>query len=410
MSDIACSLHIRDVSKSYGRGIRVLSDVTLEVPVGEICTIIGPSGSGKTTLLRLIAGLDAPDGGTITLNGTTIDTLPPHKRDMAMVFQGAPLYPHMTVWQNIVFSLRMRGATRRVIRQRVDDLLPWLKLETLLKRRPHTLSGGERQRVALAKALVCRPNLFLLDEPLSHVDGQHRAAIRARLKTHLHKLGIPCLYVTHDQHEAMALADRVCVLHQGRVQQMGTPLDIYRRPVNRFVADFFGSPPINFLEGRVELNEGTVLLRQLSGDSIAMPGEYGRLQGKSITLGLRPEHLSLVAEEAGLCRKTPSSARERAIFSPGKDGEAGDVCSIVDAAGCGQAEKGPLEARSSFPTQPNTISASITLIERLGAQTVVHADTPKQTTFIISAPSADSREVGDQIRIAVDWTQVHLFE
>lgn len=356
MSDIAGSLRIRDVSKSYGRGIRVLSDVTLEVPVGEICTIIGPSGSGKTTLLRLIAGLDAPDGGTITLNGTTIDTLPPHKRDMAMVFQGAPLYPHMTVWQNIVFPLRMRGATRRAIRQRVDDVLPWLKLGTLLKRRPHTLSGGERQCVALAKALVCRPNLFLLDEPISHVDGQHRTAIRARLKTHLHKLGITSLYVTHDQMEAMSLADRVCVLHQGRVQQMGTPLDIYQRPVNRFVAGFFGSPPINFLEGRVELNEGRVILRQPSGDSLAIPGEYERLQGKSITLGLRPEHLSLVAEET------------------------------------------------------DTISATITLIERLGAQTVLHANTPKQTTYILSAVSADSCQVGDEIRIAVDWRKVHRFE
>ena len=364
MSDLACSLRIREVSKSYGRGTRVLSDVTLEVPVGEICTIIGPSGSGKTTLLRLIAGLDAPDGGTIALNGTNMDTLPPHRRDMAMVFQGAPLYPHMTVWQNIVFPLKMRGATRRAIRQRVDELLPWLGLGALLRRRPHTLSGGERQRVALAKALVCRPNLFLLDEPLSHVDGQHRTAIRARLKTHLHNLGITSLYVTHDQMEAMSLADRLCILHQGSVQQMGTPLELYQRPVNRFVAGFFGSPSMNFLEGRVELNEGTVLLRQLSGDSTALPGEYERFQGKSITLGLRPEHLSLVAEEA----------------------------------------------RSSFPTQPNTISASITLIERLGARTVIHVKTPKQATYIISAPSAESLEIGDQIWIALDWTKVYLFE
>lgn len=364
MKDMACSLHIRDITKAYGRDARVLRGVTLDVSAGEICTLIGPSGSGKTTLLRLIAGLEVLDGGTIALNDTDIGNVVPQQRDMAMVFQGAPLYPHMTVWQNITFPLKMRGATRRTIRQRVDELLPWLGLGPLLKRRPHTLSGGERQRVALAKALVCRPNLFLLDEPLSHVDGQHRTAIRARLKTHLHNLGITSLYVTHDQMEAMSLADQLCVLHQGSVQQMGTPLELYRRPVNRFVAGFLGSPPINFLEGRVEMNEGRVILRQLSGDSTALPGEYERFQGKSITLGLRPEHLSLVAEEAG----------------------------------------------PSFPTQPTTISASIILIERLGARTVLHAKTPKQATYIISAPSADSREIGDQIGITVDWAKVHLFE
>lgn len=356
MKDAAHSLHIRDVTKAYGRGPRVLSDVTLDVSAGEICALIGPSGSGKTTLLRLIAGLDVPDGGTIALNDTNLANVVPQQRDMAMVFQGAALYPHMTVWQNIVFPLKMRGVAPRTIRQRVDDLHPWLKLGTLLKRRPHTLSGGERQRVALAKALVCRPRLFLFDEPISHVDAQHRTAIRTQLKTHLHDLGITSLYVTHDQMEAMSLADRLCVLHQGEVQQVGPPLDIYQRPVNRFVAGFFGSPPINLLEGRVELNEGTVILRQLSGDSIAMPGEYERFQGKTITLGFRPEHLSVVAEERG------------------------------------------------------TVSAGITLIERLGARTVLYANTPNETTYVISAFSADVRALGEQIRIAFDWTKVHVFE
>jgi multiple sugar transport system ATP-binding protein len=235
------SIRFDHIEKTFPGGHVAVRDFSLEVGDGELVALVGPSGSGKTTLLRLVAGLEAPTRGRMFIDGKDVTAWPPHRRDVAMVFQSYALYPHLTVVQNLGFALKMRGESRAVIAERVEKAAAMLRLEPMLARRPAQLSGGERQRVALGRAIVRQPRAFLLDEPLSNLDAQLRVQTRAELARLHRQLGATMLYVTHDQEEAMLLGQRVAVLHEGQLQQVAPPLELYVRPANAFVAGFIGS-------------------------------------------------------------------------------------------------------------------------------------------------------------------------
>jgi multiple sugar transport system ATP-binding protein len=294
-------LELQQVTKVFDGKACALDQVTLEVADGEVCGVVGPSGSGKTTLLRMVAGLEDPTHGTIMIGDRCVDGIAPHQRGIAMVFQNYALYPHMTVRQNLAFPLKMLKAARVEISDRVAAAAAWLQIEDLLDRGPASLSGGQRQRVALGKALIRRPEVLLLDEPLSSVDAQLRDQLRRQLREILTQARTTCLYVTHDQAEAMALADRICVLSAGKVQQKGTVLDIYERPANRFVAGFFGSPSMNFAEATVESGQAGAALR-VSGDYrivLACAPRSGWPADGRVTLGIRPHDLRLTPGDGG---------------------------------------------------------------------------------------------------------------
>ena len=291
-------LRIDRLSKSYGQ-TPVLSDINLVIENGEFVVLVGPSGCGKSTLLRMIAGLDAPTSGDMYIGDKLVNALPPAERRIAMVFQSYALYPHMDVRKNMTFGLKFAGVESKEREKRVADAARMLRLEPLLDRYPRDLSGGQRQRVAIGRAIVREPDVFLFDEPLSNLDAALRVSTRVEI-ARLHRLiGATMVYVTHDQIEAMTLADRIVVMNLGRIEQIGKPLDLYYHPANLFVAGFIGSPAMNFFPATVDRIEGGET--RVSGPSIeplilpAFPS--GALSpGSKLTLGLRPEHLSGAGE------------------------------------------------------------------------------------------------------------------
>ncbi len=286
-------LALQHVAKHYPGGPWALRDVNLEVADGELVVVLGPSGCGKTTLLRLVAGLEEPTEGAILLGDRPVQGVPARERDVAMTFQTPALYPHLTVADNIGFSLRMRGVPQPAIRQRVGEAARLLGIESLLGRLPRELSGGEAQRVALGRALVRRPACYLFDEPLAAVDARLRAELRTALKRLHHHQPTTTLYVTHDQEEALALGQRIAVMQQGQVLQVGTPQEVYQRPANRFVAAFLGSPPMNFLAGTIVPQAEEIWFE--SGPCRLAIGNWAWVQwaGRPLVLGLRPEALQL---------------------------------------------------------------------------------------------------------------------
>jgi multiple sugar transport system ATP-binding protein len=292
---------VSSLRKAYGP-LTVLHDIDLEVREGEFTVLLGPSGCGKSTLLSAIAGLDEIDGGTIAIGAEDVTDREPSKRGIAMVFQSYALYPTMTVAGNLSFGLRARGMPRAEVAARVQRAAALLQLEPLLARKPAQLSGGQRQRVAIGRALVRDARVYLLDEPLSNLDANLRASLRRELKLLHQRLGATMIYVTHDQAEALTLATRIAVLHRGRIQQLGTPAEVYARPANRFVAGFIGSPPMNFLDGRL-VSSGGALRFAAQGFSVDLRGyEFAHLppiDGEPLVLGIRPEHLRL--EPGGDC-------------------------------------------------------------------------------------------------------------
>src|SRR6201994_625408 len=247
------SVEIRGVRKAFG-ATAVIHGVDVDIEDGEFVILVGPSGCGKSTLLRMIAGLENITGGEIRIGGRVVNDVPPKERDIAMVFQNYALYPHMTVFDNMGFSLKLRGAPKAEIDTRVNRAADILGLRPLLERFPRQLSRGQRQRVAIGRAIVRDPQVFLFDEPLSNLDAKLRVQMRAEIRDLHRRLGTTCIYVTHDQIEAMTMADRIVVMNHGVVEQIGTPLDLYDRPGNRFVASFLGSPSMNFLKGKVKVN------------------------------------------------------------------------------------------------------------------------------------------------------------
>jgi multiple sugar transport system ATP-binding protein len=246
------SVHLKHLNKKFSNGVHAVRDLSLEIGDGELIVFVGPSGCGKTTTLRMIAGLEEPTDGEINIGDRLVNHVAPGMRDVAMVFQNHALYPHMSVYRNMAFGLRMRRTPRSEIDKQVRHASQILSIESLLERRPGELSGGERQRVALGRAIVRQPKVFLFDEPLSNLDAKLRVQMRAEISRLHHQLATTVIYVTHDQAEAMTLGQRIVLMDQGTIQQVDTPTNIYRKPTNRFVASFIGSPPMNFLSGVVE--------------------------------------------------------------------------------------------------------------------------------------------------------------
>ncbi|HEV7256033.1 MAG TPA: sn-glycerol-3-phosphate ABC transporter ATP-binding protein UgpC [Mesorhizobium sp.] len=287
-------VNLSGVRKDFGQ-VSVIKGVDLAVKDGEFCVFVGPSGCGKSTLLRMIAGLEDISAGELRIGGADVTRIGPSDRGVAMVFQSYALYPHMTVRENIGFGLRMTGHPKEDIQRRTAKAASMLQLQPLLDRKPSQLSGGQRQRVAIGRAIVREPEVFLFDEPLSNLDAALRVQMRAEIATLHHDLGATMIYVTHDQVEAMTMADKIVVLNAGKVEQVGSPLELYHRPKNLFVAGFIGSPKMNFLKAvAAPLPEGRIGVHLPGGGTIALDARGARLlQEEPVTLGIRPEHLEL---------------------------------------------------------------------------------------------------------------------
>lgn len=366
-------LLLEKITKIYPGNILALRQFDLRVPEGELVVLLGPSGSGKSTLLRVVAGLEEATEGEITLGGRVVTRSPPKDRDVALVFQNYALYPHLTVYGNLAFGLRLRKFAPQEIEKRIREAAGILGIEDLLPRRPETLSGGQRQRVALGKAMVRRPNLFLLDEPLSHLDAHLRLELRAEVKSLQKRLKTTALYVTHDQEEALYLGDRLVVLDHGVIQQVGSPSELYTKPSNRFVASFVGVPPMNFLAGQIRAM-GNPLEQDgfhfdVSGASLSLPPELSvslsthKAKEKDLVLGIRPEHIK-----------------------PWNSGESASAGSCLDV--------------------------KATSVAELAGKKLLHAATLAGQK-VVSKLDSDSDErikEGQTIRLRIDMSQAHLFD
>jgi sn-glycerol 3-phosphate transport system ATP-binding protein len=322
------TLKLRDVRKSFG-AVPVVHGVSLAVEKGEFVVIVGPSGCGKSTLLRMVAGLEEISAGEISIGGRVVNALEPKERDIAMVFQNYALYPHMKVYDNMAYGLKIRGLPKTEIDARVREAARILELDALLDRRPRQLSGGQRQRVAMGRAIVRNPQVFLFDEPLSNLDAKLRVQMRLELKKLHQRLGVTSLYVTHDQVEAMTLGNRIVVMNAGRAEQIGTPREIYEQPATTFVAGFIGAPPMNLLRGRVSADGR---LFELSAGTLALPAPVPTLAGREAILGLRPEQVHLHGNAGALVVELVESLGADALVH-GKLAGAGVVLRLpADAA------------------------------------------------------------------------------
>ncbi|SCB33005.1 ABC transporter ATP-binding protein [Rhizobium multihospitium] len=285
------SVSVTSVRKSYGH-FEVLHGVDIDIADGEFVILVGPSGCGKSTLLRMIAGLEEISGGDVAIGGRVVNDVEPKSRDIAMVFQSYALYPHMTVEANMGFSLRLAKAPKEEIRQRVRDAAQILGLENLLDRYPRNLSGGQRQRVAMGRAIVRQPQVFLFDEPLSNLDAKLRVQMRSEIKQLHQRLRTTTIYVTHDQIEAMTMADRIVVMRDGYVEQIGSPLELYDRPANLFVAGFIGSPGMNLIRGKIS-SAGPLEFVADGGARLPLPAELDVTRGAEVVYGIRPENIAI---------------------------------------------------------------------------------------------------------------------
>ena len=371
------SISLRGVQKAYGENAPVIRNVDLEIGRNEFCVFLGPSGCGKSTLLRMIAGLEDVTGGDISIGGKLVNDVPAAQRGVAMVFQSYALFPHMTVYENMAFGLKLAKTPKAEIDRKVREAARILQLEALLERHPKALSGGQRQRVAIGRAIVREPGVFLFDEPLSNLDATLRGQTRieiARLHRQFEQASV--VYVTHDQIEAMTLADKIVLLHSGKdterhgsIAQVGAPLELYHRPASRFVAGFIGSPRMNFLPARVaaiETNGASVTLDP-SGETVRLPVQGARLAvGAPVTFGVRPEHLELV------------------------DGDAA--------------------SRASNNHQDTlTIARAVTLVEELGEHSYVHLDQPGGAVLVAKAPGDARLQSGDTVQFRASANACHLF-
>ncbi|MCE7933539.1 MAG: sn-glycerol-3-phosphate ABC transporter ATP-binding protein UgpC [Chlorobi bacterium CHB2] len=285
---------LSNVTKQFDDGTVAVNSVSFDLPDGKFLVIVGPSGCGKSTTLRMIAGLETATSGQITIGGQVVNNVHPKDRDIAMVFQNYALYPHMTVRQNMEFALKMRKVPKPDRQRRVMEVARMLELEPLLERKPKALSGGQRQRVALGRAIVRNPKVFLFDEPLSNLDAKLRSQTRAELQRLHHQLNATSIYVTHDQVEAMTMADQIVVMDGGQVQQIASPLDLYNRPANRFVAGFIGTPAMNFFQGKTETEGEQTWFAEQGENGLRIPLEQSpEAMARAATLGVRPEHFLL---------------------------------------------------------------------------------------------------------------------
>ena len=313
------SVAFHKIEKSFGK-TKIIHGITFDISDGEFVVLVGPSGCGKSTLLRMLAGLEEISGGEISIDGRVINELDSKDRDIAMVFQSYALYPHMTVRDNMAFSLKLRKADAALTNQRVGDAARILNLDPLLDRFPRELSGGQRQRVAMGRAIVRDPKVFLFDEPLSNLDAKLRVAMRAEIKSLHQRLKTTTVYVTHDQIEAMTMADRIVVMHDGIIEQIGTPLELYDHPGNLFVAQFIGSPAMNVFAGTVRQQEGRAIVQALGH---AWPiGQLGSAQdGQQVQYGIRPGDIGITAAGQGINAKVvvvePTGAETELLLQVG---------------------------------------------------------------------------------------------
>jgi multiple sugar transport system ATP-binding protein len=297
------SVKLENIRKEYEGGVVAVKDVNIDIADKEFVVLVGPSGCGKSTTLRMIAGLEDITSGTVSIGGTIVNEVPPKDRDIAMVFQNYALYPHMTVYENMAFGLKLRKYPKAEIESRVREAAQILGIEEYLDRKPKALSGGQRQRVALGRAIVRKPKVFLFDEPLSNLDAKLRVQMRTEISKLHNSLKSTMVYVTHDQTEAMTMGDKIVVMKDGSVQQTNTPLNLYHHPVNKFVAGFIGSPAMNFMEGTIAKKKGLVFTEEKTGIVLKIPKVYeAKLKpyiGKGIWLGIRPEHISDAKKSSG---------------------------------------------------------------------------------------------------------------
>jgi len=364
-----------NVSKEFPGGTFAVDDLTLDVGDGEFLILVGPSGCGKTTALRLIAGLEKPTAGTIRIGAETVNGVSPRDRDIAMVFQNYALYPHMTVYRNLAFGLKERRTPKRETDRRVREISSVLSLDELLKRRPAQLSGGQRQRVAMGRALVREPKVFLLDEPLSNLDAKLRVQMRAELKRLHKRVGITTVYVTHDQVEAMTLADRIVVMSAGKALQIGSPQDVFSRPANLFVAGFIGSPAMNLLQGRAGPAPDGIGKTQVTAGELCF--DRAGVPSGDVVVGIRPESMVPGGEDL----PGPSLDLEIELVEP--LGES----ALVHGTVAGTA------ARSGAEEE----------------QAILIDETSRAQVTAIFPASLQSRS-GDRVRVRVDPERIYLFD
>ena len=346
-------VHLKNITKTYGKGakaVQVIHGISIDIADGEFIVMVGPSGCGKSTLLRMVAGLEEISGGEIVIGNRVVNELEPKDRDIAMVFQNYALYPHMSVYENMAYGLKIRHFSKADIDDRVQKAAKILELGALLDRTPRQLSGGQRQRVAMGRAIVREPAVFLFDEPLSNLDAKLRVQMRLEIQKMHRALGTTSLYVTHDQVEAMTLGQRMIVMNAGRAEQIGTPAEVYGKPATTFVAGFIGSPPMNLLHGKVSADG--VLFEAGEGARLALPGMQPQVAERECVLGIRPEHL--------------------AIGAPG-------------------------------------MALRVEMVEALGADVLVHAIVGGQP-LVIRAPAGIAVQAGDNLSAGFDASAMHWFD
>ena len=361
------NIKLENITKVYDSGVTAVKDFNLEVEDKEFIIFVGPSGCGKSTTLRMIAGLEDISSGTLKIDEKVMNNIEPKDRDIAMVFQNYALYPHMTVYENMAFGLKLRKVPKDVIDKKVHEAAEILGLTPYLERKPKALSGGQRQRVAMGRAIVRNPKVFLMDEPLSNLDAKLRVQMRIEISKLHDKLGATIIYVTHDQTEAMTLGTRIVVMKDGIIQQTDTPQNLYQKPANLFVAGFIGSPQMNFVDAEI-LKEGSELLAKVGDTKLVVPAdkakalEEGGYVGKTVVLGIRPEHL----------------------FDP----------SLASASG--------LDSR-------NKISSTIRVYELLGAEVFLYFDYGN-TQMTARVDPKTTAKTGDKFDFVLDMSQAHFFD
>ncbi|MBD2345570.1 ABC transporter ATP-binding protein [Anabaena subtropica] len=350
---------LEDIKRRFNN-VTAIEEISFEIPDGEFWVLVGPSGCGKSTILRTIAGLETATSGNLFIGDRLVNNIPARARDVAMVFQNYALYPHMTVAENIAFGLKMRKINPKIIQERVVNVARSLSLDHLLDRKPKQLSGGQQQRVALGRAIAREPQVFLLDEPLSNLDAQLRDDTRAELKQLHQQLGITTIYVTHDQVEAMTLADKIVVLSGGRIQQIGEPQAIYARPANQMVATFLGNPPMNILPA-IYKNDGFDVNGQLLEIPVFMRENLQLRQGQSVDLGIRPEHISI--------------------------------------------------NNDSISTENSGLLVEVKLVEPLGRETLIRVSLPNSSVLLNVQLGGNIRlHPGDRLALQLDLNQLFVFD
>ncbi len=345
-------ISLRNIEKSYGN-VEVIKGVNMDIADGEFMVIVGPSGCGKSTLLRMIAGLEAITAGDISIGGRVVNDLEPAERDIAMVFQNYALYPHMSVYKNMAYGLKIKKVPEAEIKKRVQVAADILELGDYLNRSPRQLSGGQRQRVAMGRAIVREPAVFLFDEPLSNLDAKLRVQMRLEIKKLQEALGITAIYVTHDQVEAMTLGHRLAVVNGGVIEQIGTPIEIYERPQTTFVAGFIGSPSMNLIKGRIDDSGGAVLLGD--GARQKLDGKDPALAGRKVIFGARPEHLQVT------------------------------------------------------PADSASLTLTVSIVEQLGADSLVHGTFGGGAEAVIRLDGVHAHGRGEEIGLRIATDKVHVF-